>query len=176
MRLLLSSGFCGMSPLQGSIAGGSYFLIEGLMQVVFEFGHLRAAKEDMNTTVLLNLPERCPPYYYLLLVMEILTLFLCLCLWGSIWAQKPMGILGFAVWLTLFDVVLVVVTSLLQEEKFAKGLVPLSSLSWFGIACRFVGDSFWLSFVITHGLKTYIEKRNPRARWCNSLTEDEHTI
>lgn len=154
MKLLLSSGLCGMTPLQGTIVGGSYFIIVGMMQMVFEIGHLRTVKESIKGST--PLPRLCIEYYYSLLGMQGTTLLFSVCLMGAIWAKRPMGILGFAAWLTLYDVALLIVTSLLEVEMQAMKL-KLNPLSWYGIACRLVGDPFWLAFVITHGLEVHME-------------------
>ncbi|KAK6316444.1 hypothetical protein J4Q44_G00139680 [Coregonus suidteri] len=150
MKLLLSSGMCGMTPYQGSIVGGLYFLMVGIMQMVFEFGHLRTARESTNNaTGSLLLPQVSFDYYYSLLVLGGITLLLTLCMLGAVWAQQHKGILGFAVWLTLYDVILLVVTCLLQRQMQALGL-ELSVLEWYGVICRVMGDPFWLALVITH--------------------------
>ncbi|XP_020314066.1 transmembrane protein 217 [Oncorhynchus kisutch] len=158
MKLLLSSGLCGMTPYQGSIVGGLYFLMVGVMQMVFEFGHLRTAKESTNNfTGSQLLPQVCFGYYYSLLILGGITLLLTLCMLGAVWAHQHVGILGFAVWLTLYDVILLLVTCLLQRQMQALGL-ELSVLEWYGVICRVMGDPFWLALVITHGLEVQIER------------------
>ncbi|XP_010885835.1 transmembrane protein 217 [Esox lucius] len=159
MKLHLSSGLCGMTPRQGSIVGGFYFLIVGVMQMVFEFGHLRTTRESAHSTVPLQ-PQVCFNYYCSLLALGGITLLLALCMLGAVWAQQHVGVLGFAVWLTLYDVALLAITCLHHARMQASGL-ELSALEWYGVVCRIVGDPFWLALVITHGLELQMERHRP---------------
>ncbi|KAM6985155.1 transmembrane protein 217-like [Aplochiton taeniatus] len=168
MKLILASGLCGMSPRQGSIVGGLYYIMIGIMQVTFEFGHLRIASEKTKTTGELLLSPVSFIYYYSMLAMEGSTLILSVVLLVALFSKRYVIILGFAVYLVLFDVGLVVILSLLEIEMKAVGL-ELSPLSWYGIVCRLVGDPFWLTFVITHGLEQHAKKLRPGQRQNKSL-------
>ncbi|KAJ8007452.1 hypothetical protein DPEC_G00117650 [Dallia pectoralis] len=159
MKLHLSSGLCGMTPHHGSIVGGFYFLMVSIMQMVFEFGHLRITRDSTNSTGPAQ-PQVCFNYYYSLLALGGISLLLALCMLEAVWGQRHVGILGFAVWLTLYDVALVVIICLLQAQMQAVGL-ELSALERYGVVCRIVGDPFWLALVITHGLEVRRKRHMP---------------
>uniref|UniRef100_A0A3B4CU21 Uncharacterized protein n=1 Tax=Pygocentrus nattereri TaxID=42514 RepID=A0A3B4CU21_PYGNA len=186
MKLLLANGLCGMTPDQGSLVGGMYFIVVGIMQLVFEGSHLCRATEyiaqaSLNTTTdssgnitmsYLLLPRVSFLYYYALLSLQSITLVLVMVMLAGLWFQRARVILAFAVWLVLFDVAMVILISLLQVQMSTVGLM-LSPLEWYGFVCRLLGDPFWLSFVITHGLLERSGAGSRRQRGRNMMSTEK---
>ncbi|KAL2100253.1 hypothetical protein ACEWY4_004647 [Coilia grayii] len=158
MKLLVAEGFCGMTPRDGSIVGGLYFVMVGVMQIVFEAGNLcNALAGPANGTNGTEVPFTGIQCYYSLIALELFCVVMAVLMLASTWTQRSVGLLGFGVWLTLYDLALVAITSLLHIEMRKVGL-KLESLAWYGVACRIATDPFWLVFVITHGLQLHEEK------------------
>lgn len=149
----MARGLCGMTPHDGSIVGGLYFMMVGLMQLVFEEGNLRIAlAEHANGTNGTEVPEVAIQCYYSLIALETACVMMAMLLLVSTWTQRSDGVLAFAAWQILFDLALVVITALLQVEMNKVGL-KLDSLAWCGVVCRIITDPFWLAFIITCGLQ-----------------------
>lgn len=158
MKLLLSNGLCGMTPQQGTIVGALYFIALGIMQLVFEVGHLRVFTEH-NTQAFLSSNNSSSDnvalmyvYFYSLVTLESITLVLGVVLLVGVWFHCMSLILCFVLWLVPFDVAVVVLVSLLQVHIWTIGRM-LSPLVRYAFVFRLLGDPFWLSFVITHGLQ-----------------------
>ncbi|KAG5272691.1 hypothetical protein AALO_G00168300 [Alosa alosa] len=171
MQLLLAKGCCGMTPRDGSIVGGLYFMMVGVMQLVFEAGNLRIAMVGpANGTNGTEVPAIGIYCYYSLIALELVCIVMAGLLLASTWTRRFLGILAFGTWLILFDLALVAITTLLQVELRKVGL-KLDTLAWCGVACRIITDPFWLAFVITHGLKLREEKTQQEGHRRRATTE-----
>ncbi|CAB1332322.1 unnamed protein product [Coregonus sp. 'balchen'] len=109
-----------MIPHKGFIVGGLYFFMPSAHSQGEHQRHRLPASAQV-----------CFDYYYSMRTLEGVTLLLALGMLGAVWAQWHVGILGFPVWLTLYDVALLLINSLLQVQMQAVGL-KLSLLLWYG--------------------------------------------
>ena len=158
MQLLLAEGFCGLTPHDGSIVAGLYFMMVGVMQMVFEIGNLHLAMAGpVNGTNGTEVPSMGIHCYYSLIALESACVVMAMLMLVAVWSQRSEGMLGFATWLTLYDLALVAVIVLLHVEMRRVGL-QLDSLAWCGVALRLATDPFWLVFIITYGLQLRVEK------------------
>ncbi|XP_063067298.1 transmembrane protein 217-like [Engraulis encrasicolus] len=158
MQLLLADGLCGMTPRDGSIVGGLFFMMVGVMQLTFEAGNINLALAGPgNVTNGTWVPLSGLQCYYTLIAMETVCILMAMVMLAAVWTRNAWGLLCFGAWMTLFDLALVAIVSLLYLELKKVGLA-IDSLAWCGLACRIITDPFWLIFIITYGLQLWEEK------------------
>ncbi|XP_074833824.1 transmembrane protein 217 [Carettochelys insculpta] len=155
MIILCPEGFCGMSPKEGATVAAVYMILVTNMYLIFEFGHLDQAVNDMEKIKafnnMTNMGKMLPYCYYTAITLAIMSYPVCVLLIYSVHKQLYRGMFIYVAWIIFYDLANCLLVALAYQIS-KEAWFSLSPLEWFGLATRIPMDGFWLSFVITYAL------------------------
>nr|XP_033805980.1 transmembrane protein 217-like [Geotrypetes seraphini]XP_033805981.1 transmembrane protein 217-like [Geotrypetes seraphini]XP_033805982.1 transmembrane protein 217-like [Geotrypetes seraphini] len=156
MRSYFATGCCGMNPRTGSQMAGIYMIIVCFMQMVFNRGNLRDARQRLNQISeheeekwVLSL---IPSLYYLVYFLLTIALFMCCFLLLSIYRQSYRGLLMYIGWIFIYETINTVLLTVTEAHMQMHDL-HVRSIEWFGYSVRLALHCFWLTYIVSYALE-----------------------
>nr|XP_033816385.1 transmembrane protein 217-like [Geotrypetes seraphini]XP_033816386.1 transmembrane protein 217-like [Geotrypetes seraphini]XP_033816387.1 transmembrane protein 217-like [Geotrypetes seraphini]XP_033816388.1 transmembrane protein 217-like [Geotrypetes seraphini] len=164
MRRYFATGCCGMNPRTGSKMAGIYMIMVCFMQMIFNQGNLRDARQrlteasfDIEHDWLLSL---IPSLYYF--VYFLLTINLCMCffLLFCIYKHSYQGLLMYIAWIFIYETINTVLLTATEQHMELRNL-HVRPIEWFGYGIRLALHCFWLTYVVSYALELANDMRKP---------------
>ncbi|XP_077017766.1 transmembrane protein 217-like isoform X1 [Tamandua tetradactyla] len=149
--------WCGLTAKMGSVLAAVFSIISTNLYVIFEEKNIKNSSctkiSPQNSTIKYKMILYNSCWISKLLIFSsTITIIVSISLLYSVYTQKYRGLLLYAIWIPLFEILSMIFQALTDTNST---IVEVRVIRWFGLVTRVLVHCFWLFFVITYAHRIY---------------------